>query len=313
MANLNEYKCRKCGGALQFDANSKKLICLYCDSAFEPYEFVDVDSSLGSGYDEDQGFLTEVSNTWADGETDGLCSYICKSCGGEIIGDSTMASTSCPYCGNPVVVMGAFTGMLKPDYIVPFKFDKAQAMKALQNHFVGKALLPKVFKEESKIQEVKGIYVPYWIFNTNTYGNYKYSAEKDETWSDSKYRYKKTSYYKLYRFGELNFKGIPINGSGKIDDRLMESLEPFDINRAIPFQTAYLAGYFADKYDVETQVGWERTKERIANTAEVCFSKTVSGFTRVRQESGSVTFNDKHADYALLPVWLLTTVWKGET
>ena len=311
MAQLKEYKCPECGGALRFDAASSQVVCTYCDSSFEPSYFFGEDFSLGDSFDDGDGFIENVENNWADGESDGLYTYICRSCGGEIVGDETMAATSCPYCGNPVVISGAFTGKLKPDHIIPFKFDHDQAVASLFEHFKGKTLLPRVFKDQNKIKEIKGLYVPFWIFNTDTYGNYKYKTYKVERWSDKYYDYKKTSYYNVSRFGQLAYRGIPVNCALKIDDRLMESLEPFDLNEAVPFQTAYLAGFFADKFDVDTSVCWERSKERVVNTSGPYFMRTVKGYDSVTQVSGEVTFNFRSAEYSLLPVWLFTTEWNG--
>ena len=312
MADLNEYKCPRCGGALRFDASTNMVKCDSCGSSFKPSEFFSSDSSLGEGDDSGNGFLENVANTWADGESDGLYTYICKSCAGEIIGEETVASLSCPYCGNPVVITGAFKGKLRPDYVIPFKLDKEQAVSALREHVKGKTLLPKVFKSENKIKEIKGIYVPYWIFDTDTTGDYTYRATKTERWSDKEYDYEKTKHYRVYRYGALNYRNIPINSSAKIDDALMESLEPFDFSQAVPFQTAYLAGYFADKFDVDTRTSWNRTKERVANSSSAFFSNTVNGYDSVSQEKGEVEFLEKNAKYALLPVWLLTTQWNGE-
>ena len=57
--------------------------------------------------------------------------YSCPSCGAELICDASTAATSCPYCGNPTVVLGQFSGALKPDYVIPFKLSKEDAVAAL--------------------------------------------------------------------------------------------------------------------------------------------------------------------------------------
>ena len=57
--------------------------------------------------------------------------YNCPSCGAELICDASTAATSCPYCGNPTVVPGQFSGALKPDYVIPFKLSKEDAVAAL--------------------------------------------------------------------------------------------------------------------------------------------------------------------------------------
>ena len=48
-------------------------------------------------------------------------------------------------------------GTLKPNCVIPFKKNKADAKAGLSNHFKGKHLLPKIFKDENHIDEVKGI------------------------------------------------------------------------------------------------------------------------------------------------------------
>ena len=100
---------------------------------------------------------TSAGEEWGEGETDGLRTYQCQSCGGEIVADENMAASACPYCGNPIVVTGQFSGALKPDYVIPFKLDKKAAKDGLMRHLEGKRLLPKVFKDQNHIDEIKGV------------------------------------------------------------------------------------------------------------------------------------------------------------
>ncbi|MBQ3868086.1 MAG: hypothetical protein II789_06020 [Clostridia bacterium] len=314
MPKLSEYKCLNCNGALKFDSKLQKLKCPFCDSTFTVDELSKLDSQLGGGSIGGNSWAQDITpNTWADGETDGLYSYVCRSCGGEIIGDANMAATSCPYCGNPVVVLGAFTGKLKPDYVIPFKLSKDEAVAALGRHLQGKRLLPKVFKDENKLKEIKGVYVPFWVFDSELYGDYSYKTTTVHKWSDKYYDYTETKFYDVYREGNISFRSVPIDGSEKFDDALMESIEPFDFSEAVDFKTAYLAGYLADKFDVNTDVSWQRAGTRMANTTQQSFYDTVTGYASVRQNTGDCTVLSKSAKYALFPVWLLSTVWKGET
>ena len=140
--------------------------------------------------------------------------------------------------------------MLKPDLVIPFKLDKNDAKAAFKKHISGKRLLPKTFKDENHIDEIKGIYVPFWLFDAHADASVTYDAETVRTWSDSDYNYTETKYYKAYRSGYTDFAAIPVDGSQKMADDLMESIEPYNLSEAVDFQTAYLAGYFADKYDV---------------------------------------------------------------
>ncbi|MCL2632019.1 MAG: hypothetical protein FWD45_02865, partial [Coriobacteriia bacterium] len=99
------------------------------------------------------------SQTWEAGEQDDMHVFTCKTCAGAIVADSTMSSTSCPYCGNPIVITERFSGTLKPDVVIPFKLTKEDAKRALQNHYKDKPFLPNFFTDDNRLNEVKGVYV----------------------------------------------------------------------------------------------------------------------------------------------------------
>ena len=200
--------------------------------------------------------------------------YTCKSCGGELVCDESTAATACPFCGNPIVLTGRLSGDLKPDYVIPFKLDKKAAEAALRNHMKGKRI---------------------------------------RTWSDRDYDYTETQHYAILRSGDLSFTHVPVDGSSRMPDDLMESIEPFDFSSAVDFQTAYLSGYLADRYDVNADDSIGRANERVKKSTESVFASTVVGYHTVVPESTSVRLANGRVHYALYPVWLLNTVWNGKT
>ena len=311
MQTLQEYKCPCCGGAIAFDSSLQKMKCPFCDTEFEMETLKGYDAELQKDQPDQMEWETAAGSNWQDGETDGLRSYVCKSCGGEIIGDANTAATSCPYCDNPVVMMNQFSGALKPDLVLPFKLDKKAAKAGLMKHLTGKRLLPKIFKDQNHIDEIKGIYVPFWLFDADVDAQIRYRATKVRAWSDSDYNYTETSYYMVHRGGSIGFEHVPVDGSSKMADDLMESIEPYNFDDALEFQTAYLAGYMADKYDVTAEDSVGRANERVKRSTEESFAETVQGYTSVTTENSSVQFHGGKACYALYPVWLLNTTWNG--
>lgn len=312
MAALQEYKCPCCGGAIEFNSTAQKMKCPYCDTEFDMEALASYDEALNKEAEEEMTWDTKAGSQWQDGETEGLRVYTCKSCGGEIVGDETTAATTCPYCDSPVVMTGQFSGSLKPDYVIPFKVDKKAAKEALKKHCSGKKLLPKVFKDENHIDEIKGIYVPFWLFDTDADASIHYKATKVRVWSDKHYDYTETKYYSVIRDGNVGFERVPVDGSSKMEDELMESIEPFDFSEAVDFQTAYLAGYFADKYDVDSEQSIEHANARIKKSTEDVFASTVKGYASVIPESTNVKLHNGKVQYALYPVWILNTSWNGE-
>ncbi|MDD6201003.1 MAG: hypothetical protein PUB93_07030 [Firmicutes bacterium] len=312
MAVLQEYKCPCCGGAIAFDSTIQKMKCPYCDTEFEMETLQSYDNELKNEPAEDMQWDSSAGAQWQEGEADGLRTYVCQSCGGEIVGDENTAATSCPFCGNPVVIMGQLSGALKPDYVIPFKLDKKAAKAALLRHYSGKRLLPKVFQDQNHIDEVKGMYVPFWLFDADADASIRYRATRVRAWSDRDYDYTETSFFSVTRGGSIGFERVPVDGSARIPDDLMESIEPYDFSEAVDFQTAYLAGYLADKYDVDAEQSIGRANERIKRSTAEAFAATVQGYATVTPEATGIRLRNGRAKYALYPVWFLNTTWQGK-
>lgn len=312
MATMLEYKCPSCGGALSFDSQLQTVKCPYCDTEFDMEALRELDAVLEQPPQDDMNWQKQPGENWQTQEQDGLCSFICQSCGGELICEETTAASSCPYCGNPVIMTERLSGALRPDLVIPFKLDKAAAKAALKNHFKGKPLLPKTFKTENRLEQLQGIYVPFWLFDADADADIRYKATRISVWSDSKYNYTKTSFYSIHRAGSLGFSGVPVDGSQKMDDTLMESLEPYDLTQAVDFQTAYLAGYLADRYDVGADNCINRANQRIKTSTENAFKETVIGYNTVIPQTSAVQLKNSKVSYALLPAWILNTKYKGK-
>lgn len=106
----------------------------------------------------------------------------------------------------------------------------------------------------------------------------------------------------------MSFERIPVDGSEKMDDTFMESIEPFDYKEMVPFSTAYLTGFLADKYDVDAEAAVARADARVVKSAEGCLADTVTGYTRVTSNGDCAVIKDENAvHYAMVPVWILST------
>ena len=312
MSTLLEYKCPCCDGKIEFDSTQQKMVCPYCDTTFDVETLKGYDEQLNNKQEDKMDWDESAGTQWQEGETEGMRVYTCQACGGEVVGDATTAATTCPYCDNPVIMTGQFMNDLKPDYVIPFKLDKKAAKEALANHFKGKILLPKIFKDQNHIDEIKGIYVPFWLFDADADADIHYKATKVRHWSDSNYRYTETKYFSVHRAGTIGFDKIPVDGSSKMADDLMESIEPFNTKDMVDFQTAYLSGYLADKYDVTEADSVARANDRVKTSTEAMFASTVQGFNSVVADSTRIQLQNSKAKYALYPVWILNTTWNNQ-
>lgn len=318
---ITNYQCPACTGPLQFSPQTGKVTCDYCGSSYELAEIealykekdenaaqaaAAAESSVGGEWD-----LSGLSDDWGEDGT-GMKVYNCPSCTAQLICDETTAATSCPYCGNPTVVPGQFTGALKPDFVIPFKQDKDAAVAALKKHYGKRVFLPKAFTEKNHIEKIQGVYVPFWLFDAEAQGSANYQASRSVTFTRGDYRITETSHYFVSREGTLSFERIPVDASSKMPDGHMDSIEPYDYSELKPFSPAYLPGFLADKYDVTVEQSQARADTRCEGTMESELRNTVHGYTTVVPTGQSIRLRRGKVHYALLPVWLLHTKWNGQ-
>ncbi len=318
------YQCPKCTGPLTFKAELGKLKCEHCDSAFDVAEMeamyapqtepptasqpgaAPVEQSPPIGWGQ-----SKLNSDWGT-DADHMRAYNCTSCGAEIICDDTTAATSCIYCGNPTVIPTQFAGALRPDYVIPFRISKEQATAALKKHCENRMLLPKSFKSDAHLEEIKGVYVPFWLFDGSVYADVHYKASSSTTHTSGDYRITTTKHYDIQRTGTVEFRDIPLDASSKMPDIYMESIEPYDYASLMPFAMSYMPGYLADKFDVSIEQCTPRADERAANTALGIMRGSVKGYNTISEVGRSMSLTRGEVEYAMAPVWMLTTRWRGK-
>jgi predicted RNA-binding Zn-ribbon protein involved in translation (DUF1610 family) len=238
--------------------------------------------------------------------------YSCPSCGAELICDETTAATTCPYCGNPTVVPGQFSGTRKPDLIIPFKLSREQAVAALKKHYQGKPLLPRAFAEENHLQEIKGVYVPFWLFDGSVDGDVTFKTTRTHTHRSGNERIITTDHFEVWRKGVMPFRRVPVDGASKMPDAHMDAIEPFDYQDLKPFSLSYLPGFLADRYDVTVEEANERADKRFIYSLEAAFEGTLKHYTTyLPYDENPISIERGKVHYALLPVWLLNVKWNG--
>ena len=334
---VTNYQCPACTGPLHYSAKSGKLECDYCGSSFDVAEIealyahkeaeaaaakqaADAKAEAAQAAKAEAAEAAAASGGWDTSdlsrdwgaEADGLRVYSCPSCGAELICDQSTAATACPYCGNPAIVPGQFSGALRPDYILPFRLSKDDAVQALRAHYRGKPFLPRSFTSANHIEQIQGVYVPFWLFDGGAEGAASYRASNTNVYETSDYEITETRHYHVVRAGSLAFEKIPVDASSKMPDDHMDSIEPFDYAQLRPFSTAYLPGYLADKYDVTIDDSRDRADTRCRETLTQALRDTVTGYGACVTEREDIALRRGKVHYALLPVWMLSTKWHGQ-
>ena len=309
---ITNYQCPGCTGPLQYSPTTGKLECEFCGGSFTTAEV--------EAYYEEENRKAEAAlkqeSAPADGQWGEGAAHMrflsCPSCGAELLCDDTTAATACPYCGNPSVVPGQFADVKRPDYVIPFQVEKEAAVAALKRHYKGKPLLPGGFANGNHLEEVKGVYVPFWLYDGEASADVTFSATRSRVHTTHNERITTTEHYRVHRSGRVSFEKVPVDGSSKMPDSHMDAIEPYDYEQMVPFSMAYLPGFLADKYDVEPETCADRVEARCRNSAIAAMESTVTGYSTCSVSHADVRIHREEPEYALLPVWLLSTRWQDK-
>lgn len=312
------YACPSCGGPLAYKPGLPKIKCEYCETEFSAEQLAafygqkEQMAAAAQNAKEAKWDSKDAGKEWSAEEAAFFRAFTCSSCGAEVTCDENTMATECVYCGNPTMIAARFSGTLKPDYIIPFKKSKEEAVEALKKFYDGKWLLPGAFTENNRVEHIQGLYVPFWMFNSKVRALASIRGENDHIFTTGRVTYKETSVYECTREGEMSFEKIPADGSVKMADDYMDSIEPFDYSDLVPFQASYMAGFLADRYDVSAEENEDRVNTRINSTAENVLQGTVRGYDRIYVNQCAVEKLDSSVEYAMVPVWILTTRYQDK-
>ena len=264
------YKCPNCSAPLTFLPGHDKVTCEYCGTELEVktieemYAAKEVAAAKAQAAKEAKWDTSAAGSEWEADEAEQMKAFTCSSCGAQIVSDGNTMATECCYCGSPTMLPSRFEGMLKPDFIIPFKKTKEQAVAALKEFYKGRTLLPNSFTANNRVEDIQAMYVPFWLFDSKVSASGSYQGASDSVYETDDEVITTTVVYNCEREGTMSFERIPVDGSEKMDDTFMESIEPFDYKEMVPFSTAYLTGFLADKYDVdeilEDKFDWNQLK-----------------------------------------------------
>ncbi len=298
------YTCPNCGAGLSFDAGSGAFHCEFCLSDFDEETLSNSEAQAKA----------EQAQKESEEFCDHMVEYQCPSCGAQICCDEATAAEICYYCHNPIILVGKLSGQRKPDKIIPFRYDKAQAEEKFLEFASKKFFVPRGFFAKSQAEKIQGIYFPFWITDADTTCDAQADATRVRTWTSGDYRYTETSKYSLYRAGQIHFEDIVSRALSEADNEMMNGILPYPSEALEPFAMPYLSGYSAKKRDVEREALTDAVRQKMHGYAETLLKHTMTGgYTTVSVNQSAVQIHQSHWEYALMPIWILTYQKKGKT
>ena len=295
--SAESVKCPTCGSNIVYEPELGSMMCRNCGNIYSP-DTMESRGSLGISKEHDYMGDSDVS-----GDDKKRREIVCNSCGATLIADENTMSTMCPFCGSPALITRRMTREFKPDYIIPFKIDKDQAKDIAKKWLDSRQYVPWGFKNKCRLTNMTALYVPFWLLDCVVHsemgGTGKIGGRALEV--NAKMAY--------------HVKGVPFDASVKIANKLMEAIEPYDYKDMVRFESKYLQGFYADKYD---QVPTDITNRIVRRIDK--FSRDEIGLIshryqefEVRSEKNLTWMSDASVKYCLLPVWFMTVEFEGST
>ena len=297
-------KCPACGASIDFNPKASKWKCKYCFSEFTLEEMEKVTSGSASQENNKDEKVTK--------EDVDYYTYNCQSCGAEIIADKETAATFCVYCGNTTILRNKLEGDFKPHYVIPFKTEKEEAMEAFKSLSKGRMFVPRDFTKQENIEKIRGIYIPFWLYDLHIDGHIEGTATKVQTWVAGDIQYTKTDKYDVSRTASMDFIKIPIDGSTRFDNDIMDTIQPYDYKDMVKYNHAYLSGFYAERYDQESKDLQKIPEDRAVKTVETDMLNSIQGYASKNIREKNFIPKLTNCEYALLPVWMVNVKYKGK-
>lgn len=283
------YKCPSCGANMVFDSEKQQLVCPHCNTV---KSVDDMEANL-------------------DDDTIEVKAYKCPTCGAELVTDEETTATFCNYCGNSALIEDRIK-QAKPSAIIPFFVSKENAKEAYLKWCKKGLLTPKSFTSQSTVEKITGIYVPFWVYDYDTEVSLRADCTRVrvERHGDSELTH--TDHFDVYREVKTAYNKVPVDASEKMEDNIMDKLEPFNYESLKQFEMPYLSGFLSEKYNYTSDEMKERVEHRIRQYASTAARNTINGYASVAVINENIRMKNTRAQYVLLPVWMLNYRYLGK-
>ena len=315
------YKCQGCGAPMVFDPESQKLSCEYCETKLTVKEYEEKYGrpSLREETEEEkrcsEPVMTEEEGenaSFDDGPTMDVKKYHCSSCGAEVITDDTTVAAFCSFCGSPALIEERAEGEKRPVEVIPFRISKEQAVEKFRGWTKKGLFTPKDFRNQSTIDKITGIYVPFWLVDYDANVRLRAHCTRTRTMRRGDTEYIYTDHYDVWRDVDASYVRLPMDASAKMDDNTMDLLEPFNYQELKPFEMPYLSGYLAEAYSYTNKDMEGRGKHRVREYALRSARDTIAGYSGVNVTEQHLKIDETRAEYVMLPVWMLNYRYQGK-
>lgn len=311
------FSCVNCGADLKYKPGTSKLKCEYCGTE---NEIPQIEVSI-----EELDFHSHLKDSSATDNTITVHVVKCENCGASSTIDPKIVSSECPYCAVPLIISSAHDEqMLSPRSLLPFRIEKKDAISEMRKWIKKLWFAPDDLKKSGlNIDHFKGIYIPYWTYDTDTSSNYTgqrgvyyyvtetYTATENGKKVTKTRQVRKTRWYFASGRVKRCFDDVLTVASKSLPDKYIYALEPWDLENLVPFDEKYLSGFITEKYGIGLEEGFEIAKKIMDNVIRQDVRRDIGGDTQ-RIFQVSTAHKDITFKHILLPVYVSAYRYKNK-
>lgn len=298
-------KCENCGANMVFNPDTQTLYCPHCDNK---KEFFDKDTA------KEQDYLTGFCHDTFS-KTEKKFVFRCSNCGAKVFFQDGETAKLCPFCGTAHVEKEEQLVGLKPNGVLPFSFGFDHALELAKKWAKSRFFAPKKFKNNLNNDNLNGVYVPCFTFDSYTTSYYEGKIGETHTTVVGSGKNQKTVTTVIWRHIQgtycCNFDDVLVSAGSKFDQKQLRSISPFDTNNSNKYDEKFLAGFVAYHYDKNLEDCFSDAKKMMDNDIRrgilsQYYHDTVS-YLNVSTRHDNVTYK-----YVMLPVYVGNFKYAGK-
>jgi hypothetical protein len=308
---LKKHACPACGAQAEWNPGQQMLACPFCGTK-SPYT-LDTDTGKVVELDLVKALreMPEDQRGWKAERR----SVQCQSCKAVMVYDATRVGQNCEFCGSPALVdYQEIKSPITPQSLLPFKVAQDAVRDNIKRWYGSKWFAPNALKTRALVDQIKGLYIPYWTFDAQVHCPWEaeagYHYYENETYRDNQ-GHTQTRQVQHTRWepasGVLDhfFDDEPIPGTQGVNRTLLKQVEPFPTQELVPYDTGYLSGHVVEHYQVVLVDAAKQSREAMHEQLVALCTAEVPGDTS-RNVQIQPTYSGETFKHILVPVWLLT-------
>lgn len=317
------FPCNNCGSDLVYSPASQDLLCRSCGHHYP----VNISNEAIHEYSFESAVheLSHLKHASDKGITKEISVIQCPSCGAEFSFKQHEHAGNCPYCATPVIAATDQARFITPRSLLPFKFEKKQALEIYDEWIGSRWFAPSSLKNHSKRDDkLVGIYLPYWTYDSQTYTYYRgqrgttYYERQMYSSVENGRTVQRTRTVTRIRWApvsgnvSVHFDDVLIGASKTLPRTIIDHLQPWDLNNLVPYSEEYISGFRSEIYQITVDQGFLHAEDIMERKINQSVRYDIGG-DHQRISAVNTQHEDTRFKHILLPVWSAAFKYRGKT